>query len=103
LGEAAVAFLLDGGTNATVTVQGTRVVPIPFAEMLDAETGLTEVRKVNMDSFIYRSAFKLMIRLKPEDAGDEELLQKMAENTTLSVADFKSRFGYLLGLEPRPF
>jgi 6-phosphofructokinase 1 len=103
LGEAAVAFLMDGGTNATVTVQGTRVVPIPFSEMLDPETGLTEVRKVNLDSFIYRSALKLMIRLKPEDAEDEALLAQMAEHTTLSLNEFKARFGYLLGLEPRPF
>jgi 6-phosphofructokinase 1 len=103
LGEAAVAFLLDGGTNATVTVQGTRVVPIPFAEMLDPETGLMEVRKVNLDSFIYRSALKLMIRLKPEDAEDDELLRRMAEHTTLSPDEFRSRFGYLLGLKPRPF
>jgi 6-phosphofructokinase 1 len=103
VGEAAVAFLLDGGTNATVTVQGTRVVPIPFTEMLDPDTGVTEVRKVNVDSFVYRAAFKLMIRMKPEDAEDEELLKKMAEHTTLSLDEFKSRFGYLLGLEPRPF
>jgi 6-phosphofructokinase 1 len=103
VGEAAVAFLLDGGTNATVTVQGTRVVPIPFTEMLDPETGVTEVRKVNVDSFVYRAAFKLMIRMKPEDAEDEELLKRMAEHTTLSLDEFKSRFGYLLGLEPRPF
>ena len=103
LGEAAVAFLLEGGTNATVTVQGTRVVPIPFTEMLDPDTGLTEVRKVNFDSFIYRSAYKLMIRLKTEDAKDEELLKRMAEHTTLSLDEFMSRFGYLLGLEPRRF
>ena len=103
LGEAAAAFLLDGGTNATVTVQGTRVVPIPFDEMMDAETGRTEVRKVNLDSFIYRSAYKLMIRLKPEDAEQEELLQRMVEHTNLSLDEFRGRFGYLLGLEPRPF
>jgi len=103
LGEAAVAFLLEGGTNATVTVQGTDVVPIPFSQMLDEETGLTEVRKVNIDSFIYRSAHKLMIRLKPEDAEDKELLRKMAEQTNLSLGEFKTRFGYLLGLEQRPF
>ncbi|MFW6082654.1 MAG: diphosphate--fructose-6-phosphate 1-phosphotransferase [Chloroflexota bacterium] len=103
LGEAAVAFLLDGGTNATVTVQGTRVVPIPFDEMMDPETGRTEIRKVNLESFIYRSAYKLMIRLKPEDAENEQLLGKMAEHTNLSRAAFTKRFGHLLGLEPRPF
>jgi len=103
LGEAAVGFLLEGGTNATVTVQGTRVVPIPFDEMMDQETGLTEVRKVNLDSFIYRSAYKLMLRLKPEDGDDDQLISMMAENTKLSLAEFKTRFGYLLGLHPRPF
>ncbi len=103
LGEAAVAFLLDGGTNATVTVQGTRVVPIPFDDMMDPETGKTEIRKVNLESFIYRSAYKLMIRLKPEDAEDEQLISRMADHTQLSLNEFKTRFGYLLGLEPRPF
>ncbi len=103
LGEAAVGFLLDGGTNATVTIQGTRVVPIPFSEMMDAETGRTEIRKVNLDSFIYRSAYKLMIRLKPQDAEDDELLRRMADRTKLSPDEFRSRFGYLLNLEPRPF
>jgi 6-phosphofructokinase 1 len=103
LGEAAVAFLLDGGNNATVTIQGTRVVPIPFDEMMDPETGRTEIRKVNLDSFIYRSAYKLMIRLKPVDADNEDLISDMAEHTNLTLTEFKSRFGYLLGLEPRPF
>ncbi len=103
LGEAAVAFLLDGGTNATVTIQGTKVVPIPLDEMMDPETGRTEIRKVNLDSFIYRSAYGLMLRLKPEDAEDEQLLTRMAEHSHLSVEAFKERFGYLLNLQPRPF
>jgi 6-phosphofructokinase 1 len=103
LGEAAVAFLLNGGTNATVTVQGTRVVPIPFDQMMDQESGRTEIRKVNLDSFIYRSAYKLMIRLKPEDADNDTLLTQMAEHTTLSLDAFKARFGYLFGRGERPF
>ncbi len=96
LGEAAAAFLLGGGSNATVTIQGTEVVPIPISEMMDPETGRTEVRKVNLDSFVYRSAHKLMIRLKPADADDEGLLARMADHTSLSRSEFKSRFGYLV-------
>lgn len=103
LGEAAVTFLLEGGTNATVTIQGTEVVPLPFAEMMDPETGRTEVRRVNTDSFIYHSAYKLMIRLKPKHAEDEGFLTEMAEQTNLSVDEFKERFGYLIGIAPRPF
>ncbi len=103
LGEAAVSFLLEGGTNATVTVQGTRVVPIPFEEMMDPDTGRTEVRQVNPESFIYRSAHKLMIRLKPQDAENEALWEQMAAQTNLSTEAFKARFGYLVGIAPPPF
>ena len=103
LGEAAIAFLLEGGNNATVTVQGTRIVPIPFVEMMDPETGRTEVRKVNLDSFVYRSAYKLMIRLKPDDATKEKFLAQLAAQTSLSLDAFKKQLGYLIGIAPRPF
>jgi 6-phosphofructokinase 1 len=103
LGEAAVSFLLEGGTNATVTIQGTRVVPIPFEEMMDPDTGRTEVRQVNPESFIYHSAHKLMIRLKPQDAENEALWEQMAAQTNLSTEAFKARFGYLVDIAPPPF
>jgi 6-phosphofructokinase len=103
LGQAAVGFLLGGGTDATITLQQNQVVPIPFAEMMDPRTGRTEVRRVNVDSFTYRSAYKFMIRLKPQDADDDVLLARMAAHTNLSLAEFTSRFGYLLGIAPRPF
>jgi 6-phosphofructokinase len=103
LGEAAVDFLLRGGSNATISIQQNQVVPIPFEEMMDPETGRTEVRKVNIDSFTYRSAYKFMIRLKPQDAEDDLLLARMAAQTNLSLEEFKSRFGYLMGIAPRPF
>ena len=67
LGEAAVSFLLEGGTNATITIQHNQVIPMPFESMMDPRTGRTEVRRVKVDSFVYRSAFKFMIRLKPQN------------------------------------
>ena len=103
LGEAAVNFLLDGGSQATITIQQNQVVPIPFSRMMDPETGRTEVRQVNVDSFVYRSAYKFMIRLKPQDADDDILLAQMARQTSLTLQEFKARFGYLLGIAPRPF
>jgi hypothetical protein len=71
--------------------------------MIDPETGRTEVRMVDMNSYRYQSAYKFMTRLKPEFAGDEELVARLAELTNLSVEAFKSRFGYLMGIAPRPF
>jgi len=101
LGEAAVSFLLNGGTNATITIQQNQVVPIPFEAMMDPRTGRTEVRRVNIDSFMFQSAYKFMIRLKPQNASDEILLAQMAAHTHLSVEAFKDRFGYLIGIPTR--
>jgi 6-phosphofructokinase len=39
LGYWATRFLLEGGTDAIVTVQGGRSVPIPFRDLIDATTG----------------------------------------------------------------
>ena len=103
LGEAAVAFLVEGGTNATISIQQNQMVPIPFDQMMDPETGRTEVRQVDVDSFTYRSAYKFMIRLKPKHAGNEMLLARMAAQTNISLNEFKARFGYLVGITPRPF
>ena len=103
LGEAAVEFLLNGGSHATITIQHDDIVPIPFDKMMDPVTGRTEVRAVKLNSFTYRSALKFMIRLKPQDAENEILLARMASFTNLSVEQFKKRYGYLIGMFPRPF
>ncbi len=103
LGEAAVDFLLQGGSDATITLQNNQVVPIPFEQMMDPVTGRTGVRTVDINSFPYRSAYKFMIRLKPEHAKNEALLSQMALFTNLSYPEFVARFGYLLGIAPRPF
>ncbi len=103
LGEAAVNYLLEGGSNATITLQGNQVVPLAADQMMDGQTGRTEVRLVNIDSFIYRSAHRFMIRLKPEHAQDLVLLARMAMQTRLSLDEFKARYGYLVGIASRPF
>ncbi len=102
LGEAAVEFLLQGNSHATITVQQGQVVPIPFEEMMDPETGRTEVRIVNVNSRIYKSAYKFMVRWKPQDANNEVLLADMASQTNLSVEEFKRRYGYIIGIAPVP-
>jgi AraC-like DNA-binding protein len=44
-----------------------------------------------------------MIRLKPEHARDEAFLARMAAQTKLSPSEFVARFGYLIGIAPRPY
>ena len=99
----AVDFLRGGGSNATMTIQNGKLTPLPFDEMMDPNTGRTEVRKVNIESFIYESAYKFMVRMKPQDAKDAVLLARMANETNLSADEFKARYGYLIGIAPRPF
>ncbi len=103
LGEAAVDFLLQGGTNAIITLQRNQIVPIPYDEMIDPETGRTEVRLVDTTSFRYQSACKSMARLKPEHARDDALFERLSALTSLTCPEFKARFGYLAGASPRPF
>jgi len=103
LGEAAVTFIKEGGTNAMITIQQNQVQPIPYTELMDPETGRTGVRMVNIDSFTYRSARKFMIRLDAQDFQDDALLDAIAGQVNISAKEFIKRFGYLGGVAPRPF
>lgn len=103
LGEAAIDFLLQGGTNAIITLQHNQVVPIPYQEMIDPDTGRTEVRMVDTGTYRYQSCYKEMARLRPEHAGDDALFERLAALTNLSCQEFKARYGYLTGMAPRPF
>lgn len=103
LGEAAVSFLLTGGTNAIITLQHSQAVPIPYDEMINPDTGRTEVRMVDIDSYRYQSAYKFMTRLKPDAAGDEKLFERLAALTCLEVERFIARYGYLAGIGTRPY
>ena len=96
LGMAAVDYLQRGGTNAIITLQHGQVVPIPFDDMIDSETGRTEVRMVNINSFHYRSGYKFMTRIKPEHAADETLFERLAGLTNTSADVLKARYAYLM-------
>jgi 6-phosphofructokinase 1 len=103
LGQAAVDFFEEGGTNALITVQQNQVVPIPYDDLMDAETGRTGVRMVNTYSLTYESARRFMVRLARTDLEDESQLQKLAACTNLDPKAFVHRFGYLVDLAPSPF
>jgi len=103
MGQGAADFLAKGGSDATITIQNGQVVPVPYDEYVDPATGRTRVRMVNVDSTIYHSAYRFMIRLKPEHARDEAFLERIAAQTKLSKSEFIARFGYLMGIAPRPY
>ncbi len=97
LGYWATRFLLEGGSNAMVTIQAGRLVPIPFGLMIDAKTGKVRVRYVDVDSEAYQTLYAYMIRLKPEDFDREESLAALAKAANMSESEFINRFGPLVG------
>lgn len=98
LGYWATRFLLDGGTEAMVTIQGGRLVPIPFRDLLDPRTGRIQIRYVDVRSEAYRTLAAYMIRLTREDFEDGERRRALARAGGLSEAAFVARFGYLVGV-----
>lgn len=101
LGYCAAQYLLDGGTDAMVMLVDGRFQPKPFSEMLDPATGHTRVRLVDVASEQYQIARRYMVRLRPEDMEDPELLGSMATLVRMSADEFRNRFGYLVR-SPQP-
>ncbi|MGH7262526.1 MAG: diphosphate--fructose-6-phosphate 1-phosphotransferase [Candidatus Rokuibacteriota bacterium] len=101
LGFWATRFLLEGGTGAMVTIQGGRLVTVPFQEMLDSRTGRVRVRYVDISSESYRTHLAYMIRLKAEDLAPDRL-PPLAKSGNLSDEEFKKRFGPLLERRIKP-
>ncbi len=95
LGYWVTRFLLDGHTEAMVTIQGGKMVPIPFQQMLDHQTGRIRVRYVDIDSESYQTLRAYMIRLEAQDFETPGQIETLAHGGHLEQTEFVSRFGYL--------
>ncbi len=102
LGYCAAKYLIAGGHGAMVSMQGGHFVPVPFATMLDPETGRTRVRLVDIASARYAIARRYMLRLRRDDFDDPHELAKFAATAGLTVQDFRAQFEYLVENEPPP-
>ena len=100
LGYAAVEFLRKGGTNAMITIQNNRVVPIKFEDIIDPVTKRTQVRMVNTGSIQYRIAREYMIRLEEGDFEPGIEFEKLADAAKLSPEEFRERFQYVTANRP---
>jgi len=96
LGYCAAKFLIEGGTNALVSVQHGRFKPVPFDEIMDPATGRMRVRMVDVNSDRYRIAYAYMLRLKRTDFDDPSELQKLASAAQLTPEAFRAEFGHLV-------
>ena len=100
LGYCAAKYVLSGGSNAMVSMQAGRFVPIPFKNMLDPKTGRAKTRLVDVDSTRYHIARRYMIRLRKDDFQDPHDLAKLAATAGLSNEEFTREFEYLVAHDP---
>jgi ATP-dependent phosphofructokinase / diphosphate-dependent phosphofructokinase len=101
LGYGAVTFLrsdLAGRSGAIISFVGGRMQPLPFEELINPATGRMQTRRVDVDGESYASARRYMIRLEREDFAEPRRLTAIAETAHLSADQFRTRFGYLVGL-----
>jgi 6-phosphofructokinase 1 len=102
LGYAAVKFLLSPESDkygAIISFVDGKMNPLPFDNMLDPKTGRMQNRKVNVDGEAYECACAYMIRLELDDFEDAKHLAKLAAVVNMTPAQFRARFGYLVGLK----
>ena len=102
LGYCAAKYLLAGGNAVMISMQAGQFVPIPFTDMIDAQTGRTKVRLVDIHSTRYAIARRYMLRLRRDDFNDPHELAKFAATVGMSLQEFRKEFEYLIELEPPP-
>src|SRR3989449_10066029 len=102
LGYCAAKYLLAGGNAAMISMQGGHFVPMPFASLIDSQTGRPRIRLVDTHSTRYAIARRYMIRLRRDDFDDPHELAKLAATAHVSVEEFRRQFQYVIEEEPPP-
>ena len=95
LGYCAAQYVLDGGTNAMVTLVNGHFEPMPFHQMIDPQTGRTRVRLVDPQTEQYQIARRYMVRLGKQDFEDRPTLINLARVIGQQPDEFAARFRYL--------
>jgi 6-phosphofructokinase 1 len=102
LGYCAARYIIEGGTEALVSIQDGRFRPIPFRDIMDPQTGRMRVRMVDIASDRYKIARSYMLRLKAEDFDDPKELARLAQAANLTPDEMKRQFRRLVQSEPGP-
>ena len=95
LGFGAVEFLASGSGNALISLQAGKLVPIPFDELRDPETGKVRVRKVDVDGGVWQAALALQARLRAADL-EGDALDALAAVSKEDAEALKARLGHLV-------
>ena len=102
LGYCAARYVIEGGTEALISMQGGLFKPLPFKDIMDPTTGRMRVRMVDVESDRYKIARSYMLRLRREDLAEPRELARLAAAAGLTPDAFRARFGALVDAEPQP-
>jgi 6-phosphofructokinase 1 len=102
LGYCASKYLLEGGSDAIVTMEDGKFRPIAFKDLFEPETGAVRLRTVDVGSDHYGIARRYMLRLRRDDFEDELELTKLSRAVGLTNSEFRTQFEYLVRDEPPP-
>lgn len=101
LGHCAARYIIEGGTEAVVSMVNGRFNPVPFEQMKDPATGRPRVRMVDVDSDRYKIARSFMLRLKRQDFDKPDEMARFAAVTHLTPEAFRDQFFHLVKDEPQ--
>ncbi|HZS48082.1 MAG TPA: 6-phosphofructokinase [Blastocatellia bacterium] len=87
LGYAAVNYLLSGGSQSLITVQGGDFLPVPLTEIIDPVTGRGRQRPVDVNTESYKVARDYMVRLNSKDLANESFAKQLAQVGKISLED----------------
>ena len=103
LGFAAIRFLVEGGSNGMVMIEGGKRRSKPFHEMRDPKTGKTIVRNVDVTQESYLVARRYMQRLTAKDFDDRQDIERLAAAAGTTTEEFVAYFGSLVEGEPEQY
>jgi 6-phosphofructokinase 1 len=75
-----------------ITIQGGEFRPVPFADVIDADTGRGRQRPVDVDTESYQVARDYMVRIGKKDFEDDDWVAKLADAAGLTLHEFVTRF-----------
>jgi ATP-dependent phosphofructokinase / diphosphate-dependent phosphofructokinase len=96
LGYCAARYVIEGGSDALISIQRGRFVPVPFSQIMDPTSGRMRVRMVDVQSDRYKIARSYMLRLKREDFEDRVELTRLAHAANMTPQELKKAFAYLV-------
>jgi len=102
LGYCAAKYLIEGGSDVMISLQGGHFVPMPFSTLTEDGSGRARVRLVDIHSTRYAIARRYMLRLRRDDFEDPHELAKLAKAANRTEEEFRREFEGVVAFEPPP-